>query len=105
MVKRQFPNPVELFELMKFKKPDFNGKRRRLQSALTIHDLRTIAKRRTPPAAFDYTDGSAEGELSRRLAKLSSTRAACGARVVLLCLLDRASVLLAASSDLSQHAP
>ncbi|MAT18543.1 MAG: alpha-hydroxy-acid oxidizing enzyme [Leifsonia sp.] len=64
MVKRQFPNPVELFELMKFKKPDFNGKRRRLQSALTIHDLRTIAKRRTPTAAFDYTDGSAEGELS-----------------------------------------
>ena len=27
-------------------------------------DLRTIAKRRTPKAAFDYTDGAAEGELS-----------------------------------------
>ena len=64
MVKRQFPNPVELAKLMRFKAPELNGKKRRLDSALTIHDLRDIAKRRTPKAAFDYTDGSAEGELS-----------------------------------------
>ncbi|TDP93377.1 L-lactate dehydrogenase (cytochrome) [Leucobacter luti] len=64
MVKRQVPKPTELFELMQFKRPDFNGKRRRLEGALTINDLRTIAKRRTPKAAFDYTDGAAEGELS-----------------------------------------
>lgn len=64
MVKRQFPNPVEIFDLMKFKKPEFNGKKRRLNAALTINDLRTVAKRRTPKAAFDYTDGAAEGELS-----------------------------------------
>src|SRR5699024_5411419 len=36
----------------------------RLAAALTIWDLRAIAKRRTPRAAFDYTDGAAEGELS-----------------------------------------
>ncbi len=64
MVKRQFPNPFELLELMKFKKPILNGKRRRLTAALTVEDLRTIAKRRTPKAAFDYTDGAAEEELS-----------------------------------------
>jgi L-lactate dehydrogenase (cytochrome) len=64
MVTRQLPNPAELLELMQFKKIDLNGKRRRLSSALTIDDLRTIAKRRTPKAAFDYTDGAAEGELS-----------------------------------------
>ena len=64
MVKRQLPNPAELFELMQFKKPEFNAKKRRLDSALTIADLRAIAKRRTPQAAFDYTDGAAEGELS-----------------------------------------
>lgn len=64
MVKRQVPNPVELLDLMKFKKPEMNGRKRRLDRALTIYDLRTIAKRRTPTAAFDYTDGSAEGELS-----------------------------------------
>lgn len=64
MVARQFPRPAELFELMQFKKPELNGRKRRLDRALTIHDLRDIAKRRTPKAAFDYTDGSAEGELS-----------------------------------------
>ncbi|MGU3646663.1 alpha-hydroxy-acid oxidizing protein [Microbacterium sp. C23T] len=64
MVTRQFPNPKELLELMQFKKPELDGKKRRLESALTIYDLRDIAKRRTPKAAFDYTDGAAEGELS-----------------------------------------
>ena len=64
MVKRQFPNPVELMKLMKFKKPTMNAKKRRLDGALTIHDLQAIAKRRTPKAAFDYTEGAAEGELS-----------------------------------------
>ncbi|GAV98413.1 FAD-dependent L-lactate dehydrogenase [Corynebacterium glutamicum] len=69
MVKRQLPNPAELLELMKFKKPELNGKKRRLDSALTIYDLRKIAKRRTPAAAFDYTDGAAEAELSIKRAR------------------------------------
>jgi L-lactate dehydrogenase (cytochrome) len=64
MVKRQFPNPKDLAPLLKFRKPIWNGTDRRLQRALTINDLRTIAKRRTPQAPFDYTDGSAEEELS-----------------------------------------
>jgi L-lactate dehydrogenase (cytochrome) len=64
MVTRQLPKVGELLELMQFKKPDLNLKRRRLDAALTIADLRAIAKRRTPKAAFDYTDGAAEGELS-----------------------------------------
>lgn len=64
MTKRRFPNPKELAPLMKFKTPTLNGKKRRLESALTVWDLRTIAKRRTPKAPFDYCDGSAEAELS-----------------------------------------
>lgn len=64
MVTRQLPNPAEIFELMKFKAPELDGTKRRLEGALTISDLRNIAKRRTPKAAFDYTDGAAEGELS-----------------------------------------
>ena len=69
MVTRQVPKPRELLELMKFKKPELNGRKRRLDSALTIYDLRDIAKRRTPKAAFDYTDGSAEDEISLRRAR------------------------------------
>lgn len=64
MVTRQFPNPVELAKLMRFKTPTLDPKKRRLEGALTIYDLKDIAKRRTPKAAFDYTDGAAEGELS-----------------------------------------
>lgn len=64
MTKRQVPNPKQIFGLMKFRTPTLNAKKRRLESALTIADLRTIAQRRTPRAAFDYTDGAAEGELS-----------------------------------------
>ena len=69
MVKRSVPNPKDLLELMQFKKPEFNGKKRRLDAALTIYDLKDIAKRRTPKAAFDYTDGAAEGELSLHRAR------------------------------------
>ncbi len=64
MVKRRFPRPKELAPLMRFKKPTLNAKKRRLQGALTIHDLRAIAQRRTPKAPFDYTEGAAESELS-----------------------------------------
>ncbi|WP_374007454.1 alpha-hydroxy-acid oxidizing protein [Leifsonia sp. LS-T14] len=64
MVDRQMPKPAELLELMQFKKPELNLKKRRLESALTIEDLARIARRRTPKAAFDYTEGAAEGELS-----------------------------------------
>jgi len=64
MTKRRFPRPAELAPLLKFKAPTLNFKKRRLDSALTVWDLRTIAKRRTPKAPFDYCDGSAEAELS-----------------------------------------
>ncbi|WP_068273375.1 alpha-hydroxy acid oxidase [Aldersonia kunmingensis] len=49
---------------MQFRRPELDRKKRRLDAALTIEDLRRIAKRRTPKAAFDYTDGAAEEELS-----------------------------------------
>jgi L-lactate dehydrogenase (cytochrome) len=63
-MKRRFPRPRDLAPLMKFKKPTINAKKRRLESALTIWDLRRIAARRTPKAAFDYTEGAAEAEIS-----------------------------------------
>ncbi|MBK5237718.1 MAG: alpha-hydroxy-acid oxidizing protein [Actinomycetales bacterium] len=64
MVQRRFPNPRDLAPLMKFKKPTLNAKKRRLDKAFTIYDLRTIAQHRTPKAAFDYTEGAAESEIS-----------------------------------------
>jgi L-lactate dehydrogenase (cytochrome) len=63
-LKRQFPNPKDLAQLMRFKAPVWNARERRLNEALTIYDLRDIAHRRTPQAPFDYTDGSADQEIS-----------------------------------------
>ena len=63
-MKRRLPRPREVAPLLQFRKPQLRPTRRRLDAALTIDDLRRIAKRRTPKAAFDYTDGAAEEELS-----------------------------------------
>ena len=68
-VKRRVPRPSELATLLKFRKPILSAKRRRLTRALTIYDLRTIAKRRTPQAPFDYTDGAADQEFSLNRAR------------------------------------
>ena len=63
-MKRQLPKRQDLAPLLQFKRPTLSPKERRLASALTIEDLRRIAKRRTPKPAFDYTDGAADGEVS-----------------------------------------
>ena len=64
VTRRRVPRPRDLAPLLQFKKPELNATKRRLAAALTIDDLRRIAKRRTPKAAFDYTEGAAEDELS-----------------------------------------
>ncbi len=69
MTERQIPKPGEIFELLRFRRPELDARKRRLAAALTIDDLRAIARRRTPRAAFDYTDGAAEGEVSLRRAR------------------------------------
>jgi L-lactate dehydrogenase (cytochrome) len=69
MVQRRIPKYKDLRPLMNFATPELNAKKRRLQSALTIADLRDIAQRRTPKAAFDYTEGAAEGEISLKRAR------------------------------------
>jgi L-lactate dehydrogenase (cytochrome) len=63
-IKRRIPNPRDLAQLLKFKVPTWSSTERRLKDAHTVYDLREIAKRRTPTAPFDYTDGSADQEIS-----------------------------------------
>ena len=63
-VKRRIPSPKDLAQLLKFRKFILNPTKRRLSKVLTIYDLRDIAKRRTPQAPFDYTDGGADTESS-----------------------------------------
>ena len=58
------PKARDLAPLIRFRKPRFDRVQRRLDDAQTIDDLRRLARRRTPRAAFDYTDGAAEDEIS-----------------------------------------
>jgi L-lactate dehydrogenase (cytochrome) len=69
MTTRQLPRWSELRPLLRPKPVEWNATRRRLRDALTIADLRDIARRRTPRSVFDYTDGAAEGEITLRRAR------------------------------------
>ncbi|HEY8827474.1 MAG TPA: alpha-hydroxy acid oxidase [Jatrophihabitantaceae bacterium] len=69
MSDRQVPKWRELKLLLRAKPIELNPTKRRLDNALTINDLRTIARRRTPRSVFDYTDGAAEAEISLRRAR------------------------------------
>jgi L-lactate dehydrogenase (cytochrome) len=69
MTTRQVPRWSELKPLLRPKPVEWNPTRRRLESALTIADLRAIARRRTPRSVFDYTDGAAEREITLRRAR------------------------------------
>jgi L-lactate dehydrogenase (cytochrome) len=63
-LRRRRPRLRELTPLISFDVPGLDITQRRLAAALTIQDLRRLAKRRTLRAAFDYADGAAEGEMS-----------------------------------------
>ncbi len=69
MSERQFPRWSEIRPLLRARPIELNPTSRRLQKALTINQLRTIARRRVPRAVFDYTDGAAEAEISIRRAR------------------------------------
>jgi L-lactate dehydrogenase (cytochrome) len=58
------PRWSDFAPLISLEKPDLSPTRRRLARALTIDDLRTIARRRSPRSVFDYTDGAASAEIS-----------------------------------------
>jgi L-lactate dehydrogenase (cytochrome) len=63
---RRLPRWSELRPLLRPRPLQLDPTQRRLSRALTIADLRAAARRRTPRAVFDYTDGAAETETSLR---------------------------------------
>jgi len=69
MVSRRLPRPSELRPLLRPAPIIWDATQRRLAKAADIGDLRAIARRRTPRAVFDYTDGSADSELTLRRAR------------------------------------
>src|SRR5215213_7831434 len=71
MVERRLPRLRDLQPLVQFKRIELNRRKRRLDAALTVWDLRRIAMARTPRSPFDYADGGAEGELTLRRSRQS----------------------------------
>ncbi len=74
MVQRRLPRPSELRPLLRPAQFVRDADARRLRRAASIADLRTIARRRTPRAVFDYVDGAADGELSLHRARRAFAR-------------------------------
>jgi L-lactate dehydrogenase (cytochrome) len=74
MVQRRLPRPSELRPLLRPAPFVCDPAQRRLLRATNIGDLRTIARRRTPRAVFDYTDGAADGEISLHRARQAFAR-------------------------------
>ncbi len=68
-LERRFPRRSELAPLLRLKPRAGDPTARRLAEAHSIHDLRRIAKRRTPSGPFDYADGAADGEIGLRRAR------------------------------------
>jgi L-lactate dehydrogenase (cytochrome) len=66
VTERRLPRWSELRPLLAPRRPQLDPTARRLARAATVDDLRTIARRRTPRAVFDYGDGAAEREIGLR---------------------------------------
>jgi L-lactate dehydrogenase (cytochrome) len=79
---RRLPRWSELRPLLRPRPLQLDPTERRLSRALTIADLRAVARRRTPRAAFDYTDGGAEAETSLRRAREAFRRVEFQPRVL-----------------------
>ena len=68
-MERQLPDLKALGQLLQLRRARLTGPRSDIEGAQTIWDLRKLARRRTPTAVFDYTDGAADSEESLRRAR------------------------------------
>ena len=66
---RRMPSLADIRPLVRPRPIQLDPVERRLSRANTVADIRAIARRRTPRAVFDYTDGGAEEETSMRRAR------------------------------------
>jgi L-lactate dehydrogenase (cytochrome) len=74
MTRRRLPRWSELSTLLRPRRFELAPTERRLARAVTIGDLRAIARKRTPRAVFDYADGAAEREIGLRRSREAFSR-------------------------------
>lgn len=73
-VRRRLPRWSELKPYLRTGPIRLSPVERRLASAATIWDLRSVARRHVPRAVFDYVDGAAESETSLRRSREAYAR-------------------------------
>ena len=74
MARRRIPRWSELRPYLRTGPVRLSSVERRLASAATIWDLRSVARRHVPRAVFDYVDGAAETETSLRRSREAFAR-------------------------------
>jgi L-lactate dehydrogenase (cytochrome) len=74
VVRRRIPRWRDLQPYLRTGPLRLSPTERRLASAATISDLRSVARRRVPRAVFDYVDGAAESETSLRRSREAYAR-------------------------------
>ena len=62
--KRQFPDLPHFIGLIEWKFPTLRRISRNVDKAVTIYDLKKLAKKRVPRATYDYVEGGAHQEIS-----------------------------------------
>ena len=74
MTRRRMPRWSELAPLVRPRRVRGGRTARQLAGAASVDDLRLVARRRTPRAVFDYTDGAAGDEISLRRSRDAFSR-------------------------------
>jgi L-lactate dehydrogenase (cytochrome) len=82
MARRRLPRWSEFAPLLRPRRLPGDRTDRRLARALTVADLRDLARRRAPRAVFDYADGGAGDEHSLRRARTAFGRVEFAPRVL-----------------------
>jgi L-lactate dehydrogenase (cytochrome) len=101
VVDRRVPHWSELRELARPRRPSGDATARRLARAATVGDLREIARRRVPRAVFDYADGAAGAEISRRRSREAFERVEfCPSVLRDVSVVDPSTTVLGAQSSL-----
>jgi L-lactate dehydrogenase (cytochrome) len=82
MTGRRIPRPAEVLPLIGSPDLSRSWRQRRLDRCASVWDVRALARRRTPRAVFDYTDGAAMSESSLRRSREAYRRVEFTARVL-----------------------
>jgi L-lactate dehydrogenase (cytochrome) len=95
------PRWSELREIVRPRPITGDATQRRLAAAVTVGDLRELARRRVPRAVFDYTDGAAGAEISLRRSREAFERVEfCPSVLRDVSVVDTSTTLLGARSAL-----